>query len=97
MRKTNRLKKAAQEDWHSADIVAALRKAGWSLRKLSIHHGYKDPSTLKRALQVPWPKGQKLIAEAIEVAPQTIWPTRYKGTTNEGAGNSLVTDLRAAA
>jgi Ner family transcriptional regulator len=71
-------KKAAPVDWHSADIVAALRKAGWSLRKLAAHHNYKAPTTLCKAIERPWPKGERLIAEAIGVHPATIWPSRYQ-------------------
>ncbi len=70
-------------DWHRADIIAALRKAGWTLRQLSIHHGY-SPDALKTALQRPWPKAESLIAETLGVSPQTIWPTRY---TAEGQPN----------
>ncbi|EEJ2444476.1 helix-turn-helix domain-containing protein [Salmonella enterica subsp. enterica serovar 13,23:y:e,n,z15] len=25
----------------------------------------------------PWPKGERLIAEALGVAPEKIWPSRY--------------------
>lgn len=64
-------------DWHPADVVAALRKAGWSLRKLSVHHGY-TPTALDQALHKPWPKAQRLVAEAIGVQPEAIWPSRYK-------------------
>ena len=70
-------KKSAQDDWHRADIVAALRKSGWSLRRLATHHGYAAPTTLISALDRPWPKGQRLIADAIGIAPATIWPSRY--------------------
>ena len=63
-------------DWHPADIVAALRKAGWSLRRLSAHHGYM-PGQLSAAINRPWPKGERLIAAAIGVAPETIWPSRW--------------------
>lgn len=63
-------------DWHKADIVAALRKAGWSLRRLSAQHGY-HPQALKNALHRPWPRAERLIAEAIGVEPTTIWPSRY--------------------
>lgn len=70
-------KKQPNLDWHRADIVAGLRKAGWTLRRLSTHHGYKNPTTLKSALDRPWPKGEHLIAEAIGVDPAEIWPTRY--------------------
>ncbi|RCW62602.1 Nlp family transcriptional regulator [Marinobacter nauticus] len=70
-------KKASPKDWHRADIVAALRKAGWSLRKLAVHHGYSSPTTLTTALDRPWPKGERLIADAIGIDPETIWPARY--------------------
>lgn len=77
MNKRKPSKKAAPENWHRADIVAALRKAGWSLRRLSRHHGYRSPSTLTHALDRPWPKGERLVANAIGVAPAMIWPQRY--------------------
>ena len=63
-------------DWHRADIVAALWKRGWSLRRLSVHHGYAH-ATLGHALKSPYPKAERAIAEAIGVAPWEIWPTRY--------------------
>lgn len=66
------------DDWHRADIVAALRKQGWSLRRLSQHHGYKSATALNNALDRPWPKGERLIAQAIGVAPEVIWPSRYQ-------------------
>lgn len=77
MSKLKRTKKQPITDWHRADIVCALRKAGWSIRRLSKHHGYADPSTLTNALDRPWPKGERLIAEAIGVSPEVIWPQRY--------------------
>ncbi len=70
------IKKRTSQDWHPADVVAALRKAGWSLRKLSLHHGY-TPTALDHALHRPWPKAQRLIAEALGIQPETIWPNRY--------------------
>lgn len=69
--------KKSQEDWHRADIVAALHKQGWSLRRLSLHHGYKSAGALKNALDRPWPKGERIIAEVIGLPPESIWPTRY--------------------
>jgi Ner family transcriptional regulator len=68
--------RAKAQDWHPADIVAALRKAGWSLRRLSAHHGYA-PQSLRRATDKPWPIAEAKIAEAIGVPPQRIWPSRY--------------------
>lgn len=82
---TRKRPKKAAPDWHRADIVAELRKAGWSLRKLSLHHGYASGTTLGNALVRSWPKGERLIAEAIGVHPAVIWPSRYqdKGTTGD--------------
>ncbi|MCB1795816.1 MAG: helix-turn-helix domain-containing protein [Candidatus Competibacteraceae bacterium] len=63
-------------DWHQADIVAALCKAGWSLRRLSIQHGY-HPSVLAIALRRPYLAAELLIAETLGVSAATIWPSRY--------------------
>lgn len=84
MSEPRRPKKAVPEDWHRADIVAALRKAGWSLRALATHHGYSSPTTLIAALDRRWPKGQNLIAEAIGVDPAVIWPSRYLSKDSTG-------------
>lgn len=67
-------------DWHRADIVAALKKSGWSLRSLAIHNKYK-PNTLQNALRYPWPKAERIIAAAIGVRPEQIWPSRYSDKT----------------
>lgn len=64
------------DDWHPADVVAALRKAGWSLRRLSMAHGL-HPGTLSFALRLPYHNGERVIASHIGVAPQEIWPSRY--------------------
>lgn len=63
-------------DWHRADIVAALKKKGWSIAALSRAAGLKS-NTLKTALEMPYLKGEKIIARAIGVPPEQIWPTRY--------------------
>lgn len=63
-------------DWHSADIIAALRKKGTSLAAVSRRAGLSS-STLANALTRPWPKGERLIAEALGTDPWQIWPSRY--------------------
>ncbi|HFD0411818.1 helix-turn-helix domain-containing protein [Escherichia coli] len=75
MSTTKHLKKT-QGDWHRADIVAEIRKRGWSLRRLSLHVG-KSPWYLNNALNRPWPKGEHIIAEFLGVSPEDIWPSRY--------------------
>ncbi|MDA3977704.1 helix-turn-helix domain-containing protein [Gallibacterium sp. AGMB14963] len=69
--------KKAAFDWHREDIKAALAKKGWSLRQLSLYHGYSNGSTLKNAFDRPWLKGERIIAEAIGEPPEKIWPERY--------------------
>lgn len=63
-------------DWHRADIVAALKKRGTSVRQLSRDSQLAE-NTLANALRSPWPKGEKIIADAIGTTPQAIWPSRY--------------------
>lgn len=63
-------------DWHAADIIAAVRKKGTTVAGLSRAAGLGD-STLANALTRPWPKGEKILAEAIGVEPWVIWPSRY--------------------
>ena len=69
-------KNATPKNWHRADIVAALKKKGWSLRALSIEAGL-SPNTLRSALTAPYLKGERIIAAAIGVEPEEIWPERY--------------------
>lgn len=64
------------QDWHPADIIAGLRKKGTSLAAVSRKAGLSS-STLANALTKRWPKGEKLIAEELGIAPEQIWPSRY--------------------
>lgn len=63
-------------DWHPADVLAALKKRGQSLAGLSVANGY-HPTAAGKALKQPWPAMERLIATAIGMQPQAIWPTRY--------------------
>ncbi|EEQ7975769.1 helix-turn-helix domain-containing protein [Escherichia coli] len=74
---TNKAEKKALMDCHRADIVAGLHKNGTSLRKLSLSLG-KSPGYLKNALDRPWPKGERIIADALGMSPEDIWPSRYR-------------------
>lgn len=70
----------APKDWHRADIVAALKKAGWSVAALSREAGY-DKATLYTALLRPYPNAEKIIAQALDKKPEEIWPERYAART----------------
>jgi Ner family transcriptional regulator len=63
-------------DWHPADVLAALKKRGHSLAGLSVANGY-HPTAAGKALKQPWPAMEKIVATALAVTPQEIWPTRY--------------------
>jgi len=83
-------KKPAPKDWHPSDVKAALDKANWSLRQLGFHYGYTGDSSLSEVFRKPWPKAEKIIAAAIGVKPQDIWPSRYdaKGNPNRRMGRA---------
>lgn len=65
-----------RKNMHRADIVAALHKKALSLSKLGREHNL-SPHTLKNALDKPYPKGERIIADAIGLHSQDIWPERY--------------------
>ncbi|MFJ5350409.1 helix-turn-helix domain-containing protein [Pectobacterium parvum] len=65
-----------KKNWHSADIIAALHRKRLTLSAVSRQAGLSS-STLANALTRPWPRGEKLIADALGVEPQEIWPDRY--------------------
>lgn len=80
-------KPVIQEDWHPSDIKAALEKLGWSLRQLGFEHGYTGNNSFSEAFRKPWPKVERIIAEALGLKPEVIWPSRYdNGVPNRVMG-----------
>lgn len=69
-------KQSKNTDWHPAIIVAQLRIHGASLRQLA-RDNQLYPTALSVAIQRPWLKAEGIIAAAIGVTPNQIWPTRY--------------------
>ncbi|MGL9774151.1 MAG: helix-turn-helix domain-containing protein [Sodalis sp. (in: enterobacteria)] len=63
-------------DWQRIDIVAFLHKKGITMQDLSRGSGLAS-STLKNVLYRPYPKGERIIANALNVDPASIWPSRY--------------------
>jgi Ner family transcriptional regulator len=64
----------AQQDWHPADVLAALKKRGVSLRQLAKDHDY---SHIDRVLKSPWLAAEKIVADALGMKPSDLWPSRY--------------------
>lgn len=79
--------KQTNQDWHSKDIIAAVHKTGASFLRLSRLNGY-SANTLTQALFKPYPKCERIIAAHLNLAPQTIWPSRYNadGTPKSAHG-----------
>lgn len=76
-KKTSLDAEAPAQDWHPADIVAALHKAGWTLESLGEHHGLKSGNTLSKAMRTSFPIAEQRIADALDIHPKIIWPSRY--------------------
>lgn len=70
------MRKSLPEDWHPADVIAALHKRKLTLTQVSRNAGLSS-STLANALTRAWPKGEWLIADALAIHPSEIWPSRY--------------------
>ena len=69
-------------DWSKEEIKAALTKRGLTLKGLTLAHGYRSVDVCAQALQRPYPKAERIIANAIDLHPAIIWPSRYKGKFN---------------
>lgn len=69
-------KKASHQDWHPADVIAALHKRGITLRKLAAQHNVSGEAVVKALRERNLPS-EKRIADAIGIPPQVIWPSRY--------------------
>lgn len=68
---------APAQDWHPSDVIAALHKAGWTMRALAKEHNLTSSSTLSRSLTQSYPASEKRIADALGLHPKDIWPSRY--------------------
>ena len=62
-----------------ADIVAAIKKRGYSLEGLSRKHGLSK-TAVSVCLCKPWPHVEQLVAATIGVEVHKIWPSRYDRT-----------------
>ncbi|MDO8940857.1 MAG: helix-turn-helix domain-containing protein [Methylicorpusculum sp.] len=77
VKKANLEADSPPQDWHPSDVIAALHKAGWTMKALAEEHGLSSGSSLSKALTGSMPAGEKRIADALGLHPQQIWPTRY--------------------
>jgi lambda repressor-like predicted transcriptional regulator len=83
------------QDWHPADIRAALNKAGYSLASLAEKHGLNSGSSLSKAFTTSSPAAELRIADAIGIHPKVIWPSRYnEDGTRKPQGNRALESTR---
>ena len=69
--------KKAPQDWHPADIIAALHKRGITLRALAKECGLTSPTTLSKAMTQSYPASEKRLADAAGVPVQVMFAARY--------------------
>lgn len=65
-----------RQDMPREYIVAELRMRKISLSSLGVDNGLSR-HTLRNALDKPYPKAEKIIAKALDMKPEDIWPSRY--------------------
>ncbi|MCM0018539.1 MAG: helix-turn-helix domain-containing protein [Tagaea sp.] len=68
------------QDWHPADVAAALKKAGVTLDEIGPGIGL-DRSVAHKALYLkPWPRVKAEIARLLGRRPQELWPSLFDRT-----------------
>ncbi|WP_304308088.1 helix-turn-helix domain-containing protein [Pseudacidovorax intermedius] len=82
----------APKDWHPADVCAALRKRGTSLRQIAKANGYTH---IQAVLTRPWWVVEHLVAEALGVRADQIWPTRYADGVSREHAKKLTRNRKA--
>lgn len=85
-------KKPTQQDWNKEDIKAAVWKLGTSMKGLALANGYRSVDAVNQALFRPYPKAERIIAKAIGVKPEVIWPSRYKFNASNSRRNVNLTN-----
>lgn len=71
------MKTSKKQDWHPADIKAALAKKGYSLVRIARENGYSEGSPYI-VFRKPWAPMEEIIAQIIGVPARKIWPSRYR-------------------
>lgn len=85
--------KPAQSDWSKVKIKYELHRRGLTFKGLAIAHGYRSVDAISQALHRPYPKAERIYAEAVETTPEAVWPSRYrvnhmtKSSASEAARN----------
>jgi Ner family transcriptional regulator len=82
-RSTDMAKKTtAPKDWTKEFIKYRISEMFGTMTDMAHCYGL-HPSVIRRALRVPYPKVDRVIARALGEHPATIWPSRYAHATLE--------------
>ncbi|MGX2951505.1 helix-turn-helix domain-containing protein [Ursidibacter sp. B-7004-1] len=63
-------------DMSNHEIRGELMKRGKTFAQLGLENGLAK-TTVRNALDKPYPKGEQIIAKALGLKPSDIWPSRY--------------------
>lgn len=69
-------RKPSAQDWDRYQVTAALKRAGISFAGLARAHNLHT-TTVRTALYQSSPRCEALIAAALGMRPESIWPSRY--------------------
>ncbi|NJD00362.1 helix-turn-helix domain-containing protein [Candidatus Erwinia dacicola] len=72
------------QDWPSDLIIAALKKAGFSVPVLEAELGI-GAGSLRNAFYRHVSRYEHLIAQKIGLSPDVIWPNRYSADNRQSA------------
>lgn len=81
------MKTRRTRDWDRHAIMAEVRRRGSNLRKLALEAGLSE-SACRKALAVPLPAGEAVIAGFLGVSVHELWPDRYPTLSASGLDNT---------
>ncbi|MBL1435211.1 MAG: helix-turn-helix domain-containing protein [Rhodobacteraceae bacterium] len=85
-------------NWKKSEIKYRLARAGWPYMQ-DVDRRFGLPiNTTANATHRPEPRGERVIADLLQVPAHVIWPSRYDATGNSTSLNLLpvIHQLRCA-
>ena len=73
--------RSIDRDWDNWDVRRALGKRGLSMADLARQNNIA-PSTLREVFRkIGYHKGERIVADALDMTPEQIWPSRHAKKT----------------
>ncbi|MBW8283355.1 MAG: helix-turn-helix domain-containing protein [Rhizobium sp.] len=67
-------------EWSPKRILCEIHERGMTLEQLALRNG-RNPSSFRNVWARPNSINEKIIADFVDIAPETLWPDRYPKTT----------------